>query len=273
MRRFESAVGRLDVPGRLSAGRDALRHWRAGTHLLSKAASALILAAVIWAFITTHTQDEWFIYAENVHFENTAYLEAAPLYNRLQVEGWSIFWLHPETLRQELLTHPAIVDAQVRLQLPGQIEVAVTERQAVALWITHRGAYRLADNGAVLSAPLSADDVAASPVDQALPQIVDPMQEAQQPGITDAAAMDPAILAGARHLIETLPELENRVRYNRSVGFNFPLPDGDGWVYWGDGLHLEEKIMNLAAARQYIVENNVENRIVDVRFLNRPYLR
>lgn len=273
MRRFESVVGRLDVPGRVSAGKDALIHWRNTPQYLSKALSALLLAGVIAAFSAIHVQDDWFVYAEDIHMENLVYLDTADLTTQLEVEGWNILWLQPEALRSRLLEHTGIVDAQVRLQLPGRIEITVVERQAVALWITNRGVYRLADNGTVLSGLLTPEAVAASAADRTLPQIVDPLQEAQQPGITDAPVIDQEILDGARALLAALPELENRVRYNQGVGLNFPLPGDDGWVYWGDGLHRDEKVINLTAARQYMAENEVESRIVDVRFLNRPYLR
>jgi hypothetical protein len=273
MRSFESAMSRLDIPGRVSGG----KHWLAALHrdarVLSKALSALILAGAIAALVSIHNDEEWFIYSEDVYFENLAYLDAPALFAQLQVDGWNILWLQPQELRSRLLAHAGIIDAHVRLQLPGRVEISFTERQPVALWVTGQGVYRLADNGATLSGPLSTEAVVASPADRALPQIIDPLQEAQRPGLADTVAMDPDVLTGALAVADALPELQNRVRYNRGVGLNFPLPDGDGWVYWGDAHHLDEKVTNLAAARQYISENNVESRIVDVRFLNRPFLR
>lgn len=273
MRRFESAMGRLNLPGKVSAGKSALFQLRATSFHLSKLAALLILAGVIAAAVAIHTQDEYYIYAEDVHFENIAYLDAPSLIAQLGVEGWNILWIEPETLRGRLLNHAGIIDARVRLQLPGTVEIDVVERRPVAIWITNQGVYRLADNGIALSGPIDAATVSTSALDMALPQIVDPLQEAQRPGIVDTPTIDPEVLAGALAMLQTLPELQNRVRFNRSVGFNFPLPDGDGWVYWGDGLHVEEKSVNLAAIRQYIAENQVESRIVDVRFVNRPYLR
>lgn len=273
MRKFESAIGRMEIPQRMPSGKQVWSNLRGGTWPMSKIASALLLAAVITVLINMHTHERWFVYADAVRFTQATYLEAPELYTHLQVDGWNIFWLQPDLVRDQLLHHPAVTDAQVRLALPAALEIGVTERPPIALWITNNGVYRVADNGIVLSAPLTQEEAVASPAAMALPQIVDPLQEAQRPGITNAAMIDENILAGALELMSMLPDLDNRVRYNRDVGFNFPLPDGEGWVYWGDGLHPDEKRTNLAAARQYMTENAIENRIVDVRFINRPYLR
>ncbi|MEX1020525.1 MAG: FtsQ-type POTRA domain-containing protein, partial [Litorilinea sp.] len=126
MRRFESALGRVDLPTRVSSGKHLLTHLRTSTWHLSKLASALLLAGVITALYSIHTQDDWFVYAEDIRFENTTYLDAPELHAQLDIQGWNILWLRPEAVREQILNHAGVTDAHVRLGLPGQVEITVS---------------------------------------------------------------------------------------------------------------------------------------------------
>jgi cell division protein FtsQ len=106
----------------------------------------------------------------------------------------------------------------------------------------------------------------------ALPQIVDSLQEARAIG-DGPLALDRTVLDAALALVKALPELEGKVRYNQSVGLNFPLPEPAVWVYWGDGLDLETKMLNLDATRQLVRASEDPAQILDLRFEDRPYLR
>jgi len=54
---------------------------------------------------------------------------------------------------------------------------------------------------------------------------------------------------------------------------NFSLPNPAVWVYWGDGHDMEIKLENLAAMRTIVARENDAARIIDVRYINRPYVR
>jgi hypothetical protein len=85
--------------------------------------------------------------------------------------------------------------------------------------------------------------------------------------------MDPQVLKSALTLMVAMPELGGTVRYNESVGLNFPLPEPAVWVYWGDGFELEAKMDNLAVAREMLRNAEEAAQIVDVRLIDRPYVR
>ena len=86
-------------------------------------------------------------------------------------------------------------------------------------------------------------------------------------------AVDADVLDSALALMGQMPALNNKVRYNRGVGLNFPMPGHDIWVYWGDGANTESKMENLAAARLALASLEESPQIVDVRYVHRPYFR
>ncbi len=265
VRRMEVAIS--GVPGFLKGNRalqtvSVLRGtgWHAG-----KLVSVVLLAAALYGLGMIHTQDAWFVYAEDVAFVNLSRLQADDLYAQSDIEGINILWFQPQQLRRRLLENVWIEDARVKVGLPASVTVEVQEMQPVALWVTSQGTYWLAANGASL--PITGEP------DPGLPQIVDSLMEARDPAHHERLAIDPQILSGAMTLLEAMPELESKVRYNRTVGLNFPLPNPAVWVYWGNGFHMEEKLTNLAATLDMIRAGEEPAQIVDIRLIDRPYVR
>jgi hypothetical protein len=269
MRRVELALAGLPARLQLNRVRFAIATVHGSTWHASKLLSALLLAAAVTAGLLLHTRDEWFVYHEDVQFQDLVRLRADELYVASEVEGWNIFWLRPQALRRRLLAHPWIEEAHVAVKLPASLTVHIQEVEPVAIWVTNGGDYWLAPDGATL--PIVSQS--ADQMDHALPQIIDSLQEARSFAPGDDLAIDPQVLASALALDELLPELEGKVRYNRTVGLNFPLPKPAIWVYWGDGLNMEQKLDNLAATREVVRQSEESAQIVDIRFANRPYLR
>ncbi|HXF64359.1 MAG TPA: FtsQ-type POTRA domain-containing protein [Caldilineaceae bacterium] len=265
MRRLEVALSAVPTRLHLDRALQAAAVVQGSGWHPSKLLSALLLAAALATLGMLHTQDAWFVYAEDVHFEHVKLLRADALYAASEVEGWNIFWLQPQEVRRRLLAHPWIEDARVLLKLPGSVTVQIQEAKPVAVWITNAGNYWLAADGAAL--PMQAE------MDSVLPQIVDTLQEARRWTADGTLAIDPQVLSSALALVQAVPELEGKVRYNRMIGLNFPLPKSAVWVYWGDGFHMEEKLEKLAIARDLLRTSDEPAQIVDIRFVDRPYLR
>ena len=163
---------------------------------------------------------------------------------------------------------PWLEDARVEVTLPGSIAVHVTEVTPAAVWVTNEGNYWLSSSGAAL--PIATIDESALP-ELALPQIIDSLQEARAVG-DGPLAIDPQVLNSALTLVAAMPELGGTVRYNESIGLNFPLPGPAVWVYWGDGFDLDSKMENLAVAREMVRKAEEPPQIVDVRWVERPYV-
>lgn len=228
----------------------------------SKLISLGIALAIGFLLVQIHTNERWFVYREDVQIRNLTFLEADELYQAAGVEGWNIFWLRADAIRQRLLTLPYVAEATVQIRLPNQVEIAIQEQEPVALWITEAEQRWILPSGAAL--PIR--DQRGSH----LPQIIDPYSEAQalqQP----TTAMDPTVLQSALTLIGKFPEL-TQLRFNRDYGLNFNLPGATAWVYWGDGEKMETKFANLMAVQKLIAAGKENPQLIDVRF-DRPYIR
>lgn len=274
MRRFEGALAQLPVVQvqwrNVLQGVEAPPALQATPWHYSKILSLLLLVAALVSVGMLHTQDQWFLYEEDVRFLDLERLESGALYPRADVDGWSIFWLQPQVVRERLLEHSWVAGAQVEMRLPAILDVSIQEREPVAVWTTNDGSYWLAANGAAL--PMSPQEASNLPA-TTLPQIVDPLRSAETLAPNRPLHMQAGILESALALMEALPELDGKVRYNQTVGLNFPLPDPQVWVYWGDGLDMQHKLENLAAASEMVRSGDSPAQILDIRFINRPYVR
>jgi cell division protein FtsQ len=271
-RRFEAVFARLPKPPNLRFNAQSISlpavlqptPWS-----LSKALSFLLVLGALMSLFLLHNEEDWFVYREDVRFHNLIRMRGDDLYSQIDLDGLNIFWVEPETIRDALLTLPWVEDAQVEVALPAAISVNITEMTPVAVWVTNAGNYWLAMNGASL--PVATIEESSLP-ELALPQIVDSLQEARRVG-DGPLAIDPQVLNSALTLMAAMPELGSTVRYNESIGLNFPLPEPAVWVYWGDGFNLEAKMENLAVTREMLRKAEEPAQIVDVRLIDRPYVR
>jgi hypothetical protein len=236
---------------------------------ISKSLSLLLLLGALVSFYLLHSDESWFVYREDVRFHNLIRMRGDDLYQAIDLEGLNIFWVEPEAIREALIALPWVEDAHVDVKLPAAVSVSITEMSPVAVWVTNEGNYWLAMNGETL--PIATLEESALP-EIALPQIIDSLQEARVVG-EGPLRIDPQVLKSALTLIAAMPELGGSVRYNESVGLNFPLPDPAVWVYWGNGFDLEAKMQNLEITREMLRTYEKPAQIVDVRLTERPYVR
>lgn len=224
--------------------------------------TVLVVAGGLVAWVAL--DERWYVYREDVHFNGLNYLNDEELWQATAINGWQIFWIDGEAVRQRLLENPYVADAQVHIAAPlTRVTVDITEVRPVALWETDAGIRWLRDDG-----------LALEPRGQTPPgllQIYDPPAEATLPGAEHGAAIAPAVLVSAQALANRLPGV-TPLRYNALVGLNFRLPDQPYWVYWGDGEDVEQKLANLAAAETLLKSGEVEGAVIDVRF-DRPYIK
>lgn len=243
-------------------------HWSKATGLL---VACLALVGIVWV----HSDYHWFVYADTVAFERLSYLTPEELFPAEQLEGWSIFWIEPEQIREEVLANPYVAEADVSVHLPNQVTIEVAEAEPTAIWVTEAGPMWVLADGSALEIRTSPDrpietqllDAAGQP----LPTIVDVQRGASSVRSTHLA-VDPAVLKSALTLIEKLPGLSS-VRYNQGVGMNFALPGTDYWVYWGNGSNLARKLENLDLSLGLLESGEISGQVVDVRFVEHPIIR
>lgn len=227
----------------------------------AKLVSLALLIGVVTLFTWFSDDDSFFIYRENVDFSGAAFLDSQELYALTDVEAWSILWLEPSLIRQQVLKHPYLADASVSIHWPAQVRVKIAEVTPVAIWSTEGADYWLLADGRAL--PVRAGGITP------ILRLVDPQREARVPGRSDR--ISPELLAAAFHLQEKLGLDE--FWYNSSTGLNFSLPATKTWVYWGDGSEFEAKQLALNAAKSEIERNPDEARTLSLIAPNRPYFR
>lgn len=220
----------------------------------------LIGGLMLWV----STDERWYVYREDIHFNGLTYLNPDELWEISAVDGWQIFWIDGEQVRERLRQNPYVADAQVHIShLVTKITVDVTEVRPVAVWVTDDGTRWLRDDG-----------VALEPRGQTPPgllEILDGPADATLPGSPKGTVVDPEVLRSAQALANRVPGI-TPLRYNALVGLNFRLPDEPYWVYWGDDADIEKKLDNLAAAETLLREGRAEGSVIDVRF-DRPYIK
>lgn len=264
MRRFE-----VLLPAGAIAGRVTLPHlqlpgfggvWRQRWFWFAVMIFCAILGLATWI----HTDERWFIYAEDVHFNGLHYLAQEELFSASKLDGWNIFWIDPNQVSRQVRANPYVMSAAVHRDLFGaRVTVDVVEARPVAWWVTDLGRRWLLDSG------LALEPRGDSP--PGLMEILDKPAEATAPGAPLGSAVDPDVLVSAQALVSRLPGVAP-LRYQRDIGLNFLLPGTPYWVYWGDGANAERKLEYLAAGERLLDEGKLEGNVIDVRF-DPPYVK
>ena len=230
----------------------------------SKTVSLLLLAAVAAALYWLYTSESFYIYRENVHFEGAQYLSQDELFAACDIDSWSIFWLDPEKIEEQVTTHPYVTAADAKIRWPGHIEISVQEVRPVALWATEQQEYWLLEDGVAL-APRKLD------MQPAL-RIIDPSAEARIANVEGTLQIDKRILTSAMILSYRL-SIVNEFWYNSLYGLNFSLPSTQAWIHWGDGYKFEEKWTVLQSLKPQLEAAGDEAITLNVSVPNRSFTR
>ncbi len=236
----------------------------------SKLLSLMLLSAACAALFWFQTDDRWYVDAADVEVRGTALVNPGILAQAADVQGWNVFWLRRDELRDKLAQHPWVDEVRVAFAVSPanggdtKIRLTVQEAPVVGVWATESGEFLISPHGAALPV------VPPSPV--GLPRLIDPTFDAAVPGSQVGTAIDTDIVASALALIEQVAGV-TEVRYNSQVGLNFSLPGAPLWVYWGDGSLAAEKLAALELGRRLVAMGDVSKPILDVRNPSKPTLR
>jgi cell division protein FtsQ len=122
------------------------------------------------------------------------------------LEGANIVRADLDAARRRLLGSPWIADATLRRQLPGTIEIAIEERQPVALARFARGGLQLiAEDGMVLGSAQAAFDL---PIADGLTPVVGRSLSGPGAGVGIPAQVDPERAGLIGRLVESLRQEE-----------------------------------------------------------------
>jgi cell division protein FtsQ len=230
----------------------------------SKLASLALLGLTVSCLVWMQTDSRWYISRDSTNFVGQRLVTADSLFESSQVNGWNLFWLRRDEIRDRLLENPWIDDAEVSLALPAGLQVRVKEAPAIGLWETQSGQFWISPTGAAFPAPDEA------PVN--MPRLVDQRMDAAAPGSVLGTAVDTEIVASALALVSQVSGV-TEVQYSPEVGLNFGLPGTQLWVYWGDGEQVESKLKAIALGRRLHSDDKSSGAVLDVRIPDKLVLR
>jgi len=232
-------------------------HW-------SKMFSIAALAAAVFALYVVQSDAAWYVYPQQTTIAGYRLVDPNAIYAAADVDGWNIFWLRRDEIRERLLQNPWVADAQVRLSAPGNVALQIEEAPVVAVWMTDVGNYWISPTGAALRFE--------GEVPPTMPRLIDPQMEATVPGSAPGTEVDTSVVGSALALIGQMSGLLE-VRYSQQYGLNFALPGTSLWVYWGDGTETQEKLEAIAIGKQYVASGELNTQILDVRIPDRPFVK
>ncbi len=230
----------------------------------SKLLSLALLTAVVAMLVWFQSNESFFVYPENVRFRGNSYLPVQELYEQCNVDSWSILWLDPEQIRQDILEHPYVTDAQVSIRWPARVTVTITEAQPAALWVTDQGEFWVLEDGRALPQ--------RAVLEQPPVRIIDGPGLIQLETGDGSRQVNRGLVEVARSLAQRLPGL-TELQYSPSQGLSFGLPGSKAWVYWGNERRFEEKWQALTALRTQLAANPEETLLLNVVAPDRPTLR
>ncbi len=238
---------------------------------LSKIPSLLLLILAVMTLYWTTNSPAFYVYADSVAFDPLTYLGPEELYARTGLEGLSIFWVEADQVQAQIMAHPYVTGAKVRVGLPGRVQITVQEASPVAVWVTDGGERWLLPDGTAL-----ASRAATNPD---LVRIIDGPQSARSPylptvgnGAENGIKMEENLLQSALTLSHYLPGLTS-FRYAVGPGLYFTLPDSQTLVYWGDGAATDAKLTNLISILRTLDSAQQTAQRIDVRYENKPYYK
>ncbi|HSR29426.1 MAG TPA: FtsQ-type POTRA domain-containing protein [Anaerolineae bacterium] len=232
--------------------------WRA---IARRVPATLILAALIAGAVYASTDARFFVY--DARITGVQHLTVQQIYEAAGVHEQNIFWLDPQEVARRIIQVNGIRAVRVRFELPAQVSITVEEREPVVMWraTTQNKDHWLDGEGVVLPyhGDLNSPDMVFV-VDFGERHLKEG-DRIEPKGITRSALQLAAAVPGVRIF-----------SYQPGQGLSFTQEvDGGQWpVYVGTSEDLPQKIQVLQALTEYVRDNHIQPRYVDVRWPAHP---
>jgi cell division protein FtsQ len=255
-RRYDVA---LSVPGaevRLPALPELHFSWR----ILSGLIALALIAGLYYAWTTPTFQ------IESLQVTGIERLTVSDFETVLGIEGELVFLLNPKELAGQLqAAFPELSSASVRVGLPAEVIIEVSERQPVLSW-SRDGEELWLDSDGYVFPPRGEVPLMAS-VEGALPAVT-PQDDDQEGRLV----LDPAMVAAILKMSDHVPE-GTRLAYEPDYGLGWT--DWRGWqVYFGlEATDVDTKLVVYDALVERLDEQGVQPVLISMEFIHAPYYR
>ena len=221
----------------------------------------VVLVILAWLAVYTSTDAKFFVYGAQI--VGASHMSADAIYGAAGVHEQNIFWVNPEQAAGDIMQLEGIKSASVHCELPARVTIAVEEREPVVMWraTTQEQDLWLDEEGRVL--PYHGDVNSPEMV-----FVVDYGERHLQVG--DMVKPE-GIVQSTLQLEAALPGVKIFF-YQPDLGLSFThRVNGGEWpVYVGTADDLARKIQVLQALTEYLSEQGINPRYVDVRWAAHP---
>jgi len=218
--------------------------------------SAVALAGLLAALIYVFASPDWYVW--DMDIAGAQWLSHEEVMEVAGVVGTSIFYVEPAKIAEALSALPTVARVRVTCWLPNRVSIYLVERQPAAIWQS-QGTQYWVDQGGVLF-PRAAD--LDNPV-----VIVEQGAAARQPG----EKVNAEALATALQIREELPAARI-FGYSATEGLSFDVPEGER-VLAPVQTDAARKVTALRAVQEYLKAENIEHKVIDLRYSGRAFWR
>ncbi len=218
---------------------------RVGSLLLALAS----LAALAYVFLS----DDYYVFNVTVH--GNSLVTAEEVFQRSDIEGYSIFFIDPVEIEERIRAIPDVREAKVQASLPNVLVIDVHERQARAIWQIGDDRYGVDDEGTAVSLRGEAE-----------PSIV--ITDLDSTPLELGAQVNLEAVTAAETFHSLLPGITD-FGYSQEHGISYV--DQHGWrVYLGSEQDAELKVAVIAALATQLESQAAAVETIDVRFPESP---
>jgi len=208
-------------------------------------------------------------------------LTEADINSVLQIIGEPIFSTVPEKIEQDLIhDYPDIASVDVKISLPNQVMVNITERILVIAWQSKDGSVNWIDaQGYKFPARGQAENLVTVSADGEPPtyyvEATDPTNTsdtALASATTPIVFIQPSMIKTITDLISIAPQGVT-ITYDSSYGLGWDDPRG--WkVYLGDNTQdVSMKLTVYQAIIDKLTQEGVQPKMINVEYLDAPFYR
>jgi cell division septal protein FtsQ len=221
----------------------------------------LLLAALAGGIAFASTDAKFFVY--DAQIVGARHLAPETIYEMAGIDEQNILWVQPRDVAQRLVQVDGIKAVRVSCSLPAEVVIEIEEREPVVMWraLMQDQDWWLDEEGVVL--PYHGNVDAADTI-----FVVDSSQRILRVG---EPIKPEGIVQSVQRLAAALPATKVYA-YDADRGLSFVHKVGAGeWpVYVGSSDDLARKIQVVQVLTDYLTEQNIRPRYVDVRWPDHP---
>jgi cell division septal protein FtsQ len=199
-------------------------------------------------------------YVHSVAVGGLRYMTKEEVFTYSEIANVHVFWVDPETVRQNLLRYPTVADAQVRITWPpNMVNIVVEEREPALVWEQNGAAVWIDIQGNVMAQREDRPDLVRVAVDN--PLVTNPIEQA------DGVALE--VVRTILQLQDLLPEV-NVFRYDPDKGVGFR--NESGWDIWlGVGQDMPEKLSIYNTLQANVITRGIQPGEINIVDPDAPY--